>query len=78
MPISIGPLVVASAGQLLTRHQVQLLRGGMSGLGSVRGGFSSMGDVVTLIQKKRSRDCYILTFFISFLLCFLLYWGWMR
>mmetsp|Transcript_373 Transcript_373/g.1294 ORF Transcript_373/g.1294 Transcript_373/m.1294 type:complete len:237 (+) Transcript_373:661-1371(+) len=59
-------------------HQVNLLRGGMTGLGSVRGGFASIGDVVTLVQKKRSRDCYILTFFISFLICFLLYWGWMR
>lgn len=48
--------------------------GNVLSMSQLKSQFGDIDQVIAKIKSKKNRDCLILTLFIAFLLCFLLYW----
>eukprot|EP01094_Clydonella_sp_ATCC50884_P014321 TRINITY_DN2471_c0_g2_i3.p1 TRINITY_DN2471_c0_g2~~TRINITY_DN2471_c0_g2_i3.p1 ORF type:complete len:254 (+),score=85.39 TRINITY_DN2471_c0_g2_i3:116-877(+) len=59
------------------QSQNHMTRGNSDALSQLKGAFGDIDSVISKIKSKKNRDCLILTLFIAFLLCFLIYW-WLR
>jgi len=57
--------------------QRNLLQGTLNKLSEVGGSIPGINSIIADIRRKKSRDCLILGFFISFCVCFLLFY-WLR
>ena len=56
------------------RGQKNLLSNTHGNLRQTKGTFSAIDRIYAAIQRKRTRDCIILSSFTGILICFLLYW----
>jgi len=58
-------------------NQNAVLANNTSRINSVKSALFSTDSIMSAINRKKSRDCVILSVFIAFCICFLIWYGWM-